>query len=135
IQGITTRNGHTAALLADASTNIARNIRWLTLGDSLGWGMNVEVPGPVANGLFAISPNSKRIAYTNNGAVEVYEIDPFMRVVKGDSVLQHAENDRGIGFLDDDCVVLAGISQTTVWTPATPPPPPPPKIDATNDPW
>jgi hypothetical protein len=133
IQGITTRNGHTAALLANASTNIARNIRWLTLGESLGWGMNVEVPGPVVDGMFALSPNNRRIAYVNSGALEVYEIDPFQRILKGEAVIRHMDNDRGIGFIDDDHAVLAGISQTAVWEPAKVQEPK--KITPENDPW
>ncbi|HTL32890.1 MAG TPA: hypothetical protein VL326_07190 [Kofleriaceae bacterium] len=136
IVSIATRNGHTAALLGDTTTSIARNIRWLTLGDTLGWGMSVDVPGPIANGLFAISPNNRRVAYTTVGAVEVYELDPFMRVVKGQAVVPHSETDRGIGFIDDDRVVLGTIGQVSLWVPAKPPEPPP-KVDSTaaNDPW
>jgi hypothetical protein len=133
IEGITTRNGHTAAVVANASTGIARNVRWLTLGETLGWGMNVEVPGPIVDGLFAIAPNNKRVAYASFGAVEVFEIDPFQRVIKGESVVRHDDNDRGIGFIDNDTVVLGGISQVSVWTPAKPQPEVKP-IDK-GDPW
>lgn len=122
VQGIATRNGRTAVLLANATTDSARTIRWLTLGDTLTWGQSIDVPSSIDGGLFALSPDGKRVAYTTSSSLEVYEIDPFQRVIPGESPIVHRDGDRGIGFIDNDSVVLGDLGQTWLWQPKKPEP-------------
>ncbi|HSD88035.1 MAG TPA: hypothetical protein VLB44_10995 [Kofleriaceae bacterium] len=129
VRTIVTRHGEVAALIADAKLGTARTLRYLTLRDSLEWGVSVQLDSPVRDGTIALSPSGHRIAYVDlANTVQVYEIDLLKRAVPG-ALVTAREDAREIGFYDDDHVAIGGNDIVT-WSAS-------PKQEKvlTNDPW
>lgn len=125
---IVTRHGHTIALMADAQLGTSREVRRLVIDDGISWGATLELPQYVQGEQIAISPSGRRIAYGSlQHGLDVWEMEPFKRAIIG-STTSIDEDVKGIGFLDDAHVVVAGAPELKMWTEKTSKEPSP-------DPW
>ncbi len=115
---VVTRNGHSAALIANAELGTSREVRRVTIDDGISWGETIELASAVQGEQIALSPNGRRIAYGSlQHKLEVWEVDPFKRPITG-STTPVDENVRGIGFLDDSHVAIHTLSTPMIqlWT-------------------
>jgi hypothetical protein len=112
------RNGHSAALIANAELGTAREVRRVMIDDGISWGQSVELASAVQGEQIAMSPNGRRIAYGSlQHKLEVWEVEPFKRAITG-STMPLDETARGIGFLDESHVAVHTNSTPMVqlWT-------------------
>lgn len=113
---IVTRNGHNAALIANAELGTSREVRRVMIDDGMSWGATIELSSAVLGEQLALSPNGRRIAYRSlQHKLEVWEVEPFKRELTG-SATSIEENARGIGFMDDAHVAIGGSPMIQLWT-------------------
>lgn len=113
---IVTRNGHNAVLFANAELGTSREVRRVVIDDGISWGATIELSSAVHADQIALSPNGRRIAYgTIAHKLEVWEVEPFKREISGYTTTVE-ENARGLGFLDDTHVAIAGSPNIQMWT-------------------
>lgn len=122
ITTVVTRNGHSAALIANAQNGLANAVRWIAVDDGLSWGSTMELPSNVLGELVAIAPNGRRIAFTNaSRQLEVWEAEPFKRRITGNTMT--VEESARIGFIDDRHVAVNGTNtqEVRLWKEWVPP--------------
>lgn len=125
VTDLAARNGRAVAIIA---TSDGASMRWLGIGTRLRWESAIRLPLTPRDGMFAIAPNKRRIAYVDNEVtgLHVLDVDMLPVIVPGPAITPHGLQ-HDVGFVDDDTVVVAG-SPNMWWKKSAPPPPAP-------DPW